>query len=107
MKKKRFFVLERAPAVLLPVIAVAADGITAFAAETGSKAIVDTTVVSLASAVRDMMSSVSSAVGQVIPHALNIVMIVLIIMVVLSVFGHIRYALWLHFNKDKYWPDDE
>lgn len=99
--------LKRAPAVFLPVVAVAANGITAFAAETGGSSPVDDTAASMISGITGMVSSVSSAIGQVIPHALNIVMAVLIIVNVLLVFGRIRDALWMHFNADKYWPDDE
>lgn len=78
--------LKRAPALFLPVVAVAANGITAFAAETGGSSPVDDTAASMISGITGMVSSVSSAIGQVIPHELNIVMAVLIIVNVLLVF---------------------
>ena len=82
-------VLKRASAVFLPVVAVAANSITAFAAETGGASAADTATAALPSAFTDMASSVASAIGAVIPIAIPLVGAGLVVTIGLKVFTKI------------------
>ncbi len=75
--------LKRAPAVFFPVVAAAANGITAFAAETGGASAADTATASLLSGITDMASSVASAIEADIPVAIPIVGAVLLVIQVI------------------------
>ena len=89
--KKGLMVLERGSAVFLPAVAVAANGMTSFAAETGAGggSLADTATSALTSAVTDMASSVASAIGAVIPIAIPLVGAGLVVTIGLKVFTKI------------------
>lgn len=87
--KKSLLALERVSAVSLPVIAVATNGMTSFAAETGGTSLADTATSALTTAVTDMASSVASAIGQIIPIAIPLVGAGLVVTIGLKVFSKI------------------
>lgn len=89
--KKGLKVLERVSAVSLPVIAVAANAVTSFAAETGAggSSLADTATSALTAAVTDMASSVASAIGAIIPIAIPLVGAGLVVTIGLMVFTKI------------------